>query len=298
MAAKTDVALVVKTPFGDARLPNASLADLGAESAKGVNVTVEKAENGLKVTVTVGGKTVETLDGGVTAVTDASVNGSVAYQVTADGEKLIKLSYVEDGKLYANLPGSGEIVVKDNTKTFRDVEDNWAKPAIDFAASRELFNGVNELDFAPNQAMTRAMLVTVLYRLEGAKSGAASKFADVPADSWYTEAVAWANAEGIVSGKSETLFAPNDDITREQLAAILYRYATKLCGMSELTEDNGLLDDFSDMSAVSDFAVAGMEWCVAEGVIGGRGDNTLAPGGFASRAEVATMLMRFVKAII
>ena len=68
--------------------------------------------------------------------------------------------------------------------------------------------------------------------------------------------------------------------------------------MSELTEDNGLLDDFSDMSAVSDFAVAGMEWCVAEGVIGGRGDNTLAPGGFASRAEVATMLMRFVKAII
>ncbi len=298
MAAKTDVALVVKTPFGDARLPNASLADLGAESAKGVNVTVEKAENGLKVTVTVGGKTVETLDGGVTAVTDASVNGSVAYQVTADGEKLIKLSYVEDGKLYANLPGSGEIVVKDNTKTFRDVEDNWAKPAIDFAASRELFNGVNELDFAPNQAMTRAMLVTVLYRLEGAKSGAVSKFADVPADSWYTEAVAWANAEGIVSGKSATLFAPNDDITREQLATILYRYATKLCGMSELTEDNGMLDDFSDMSAVSDFAVAGMEWCVAEGVIGGRGDNTLAPGGFASRAEVATMLMRFVKAII
>lgn len=298
MAAKTDVALVVKTPFGDARLPNASLADLGAESAKGVNVTVEKAENGLKVTVTVGGKTVESLDGGVTAVTDAGVNGSVAYQVTADGEKLIKLSYVEDGKLYANLPGSGEIVVKDNTKTFRDTADSWAKDAIDFAASRELFNGVNALDFAPNQAMTRAMLVTVLYRLEGAKSGAVSKFADVPADSWYTEAVAWANAEGIVSGKSETLFAPNDDITREQLATILYRYATKLCGMSELTEDNGLLDDFSDMSAVSDFAVAGMEWCVAEGVIGGRGDNTLAPGGFASRAEVATMLMRFVKAII
>ena len=194
------------------------------------------------------------VSGGVTAIVDANGSGSVAY-LTQDGkETLLKKSYVEAGMLHVSLPGSGEIVLKDNTKTFRDVDGSWAKSAIDFATSRELFNGVNELDFAPNQEMTRSMLVTVLYRLEGVKSNAANKFADVPADSWYTEAVAWANAEGIVSGKSETHFGPDDDITREQLATILYRYATKLCGMSEVSKD--------------------------------------------SKAEVATMLMRFVKAII
>lgn len=299
MSAKTDAALTVETPAGDVKLPSASLADLGSNSGRTVAVLVSKTDNGVKLTIGVGNKIQDKLAGGVTAVVEAAGSGSVAYLIAADGsEKLLKKSYVEGGHLHANLPGSGTIVLKDNAKSFRDVEDNWAKSAIDFAASRELFNGVNELDFAPNQAMTRSMLVTVLYRLEGAAATEKSKFADVPADSWYAEAVAWANAQGIVSGKSATHFGPNDDITREQLATILYRYATKLCGMEPVGKDSKALEKFSDQITVSDFAVDGMKWCVEQGIIGGRGDGTLAPGGFASRAEVATMLMRFVKAII
>lgn len=299
MSAKTDAALTVETPAGDVKLPSASLADLGSNSGRTVAVLVSKTDNGVKLTIGVGNKIQDKLAGGVTAVVEAAGSGSVAYLIAADGsEKLLKKSYVEGGHLHANLPGSGTIVLKDNAKSFRDVEDNWAKSAIDFAASRELFNGVNELDFAPNQAMTRSMLVTVLYRLEGAVATEKSKFADVPADSWYAEAVAWANTQGIVSGKSATHFGPNDDITREQLATILYRYATKLCGMEPVGKDSKALEKFSDQITVSDFAVDGMKWCVEQGIIGGRGDGTLAPGGFASRAEVATMLMRFVKAII
>ena len=298
MASRTDAALNVQTDLGDVRLSAAAVADLGSNSGKDIAVILSKTEGGVKVTVGAGNQILNKVSGGVTAIVDANGSGSVAY-LTQDGkETLLKKSYVEAGMLHVSLPGSGEIVLKDNTKTFRDVENNWAKSAIDFATSRELFNGVNELDFAPNQEMTRSMLVTVLYRLEGVKSGAANKFADVPADSWYTEAVAWANAEGIVSGKSETHFGPDDDITREQLATILYRYATKLCGMSEVSEDSKALEKFSDQATVSGFAADGMKWCVEQGIIGGRGDGTLAPGGFASRAEVATMLMRFVKAII
>ena len=296
MSGKTDAALVLQTPVGDARLPHAAVAGLG--SGKDISVTVARTNDGMKVTVTAGDKTLDEVPGGVTVVAGADGNGTVAYLRTADGEKLLKKSYVDGGKIYANLPGSGEIVLKDNGKTFRDIDDSWAKSAIDFAASRELFNGVNGLDFAPNQEMTRSMLVTVLYRLEGAKSSAANKFADVPADSWYTEAVVWANNQGIVSGKSETHFGPDDDITREQLATILYRYATKLCGMSEVSKNSKALEKFSDQATVSGFAADGMAWCVEQGIISGRGDGTLAPGGFASRAEVATMLMRFIKAIV
>lgn len=102
----------------------------------------------------------------------------------------------------------------------------------------------------------------------------------------------------MVSGKSATHFGPDDDITREQLATILYRYAVKLCGMDEVSKDSKALEKFSDQATVSGFAADGMKWAVEQGIIGGRGDGTLAPGGFASRAEVATMLMRFVKTII
>ena len=298
MSGKTDAALALQAPMGSMRLPHAAVAGLGSSDGKDISFTIARTNDGMKVTVTADDKTLDAVFGGVTVVANADGNGTVAYLRTADGEKLLKKSYVDGGKLYANLPGSGEIILKDNAKTFRDVENNWAKSAIDFAASRELFNGVNELDFAPNQEMTRSMLVTVLYRLEGSKGNAVNSFTDVPADSWYTEAVAWANAEGIVSGKSATHFGPNDDITREQLATILYRYATKLCGMSEVSEDSKALEKFSDKTVVSGFAEDGMAWAVEQGIISGRGDGTLAPGGFASRAEVATMLMRFVKAIV
>ena len=298
MADRTDAALNVQTDLGDVRLSAAAVADLGGNSGKNISVILSKTDSGVKVTVAAGNQILNKVDRGVTAIVDANGSGSVAVLMQDGKETILKKSYVEAGMLHANLPGSGEIVLKDNSKTFRDVENNWAKSAIDFATSRELFNGVNELDFAPNQAMTRSMLVTVLYRLEGTKSNAVNKFADIPAESWYTEAVAWANAEGIVSGKSATHFGPNDDITREQLATILYRYATKLCGMSEVSEDSKALEKFSDKTVVSGFAEDGMAWAVEQGIISGRGDGTLAPGGFASRAEVATMLMRFVKAII
>ena len=244
-------------------------------------------------------KVLDQVAGGITVETGAETSGCVAYLVAADGsETIIQKSYVENGKLYAKLPGSAEIVIRDNTKTFRDTGGSWARDAIDFAASRELFRGVNETDFAPEQTMTRAMLVTVLHRMEGKKTVGENKFTDVPADAWYAGAVAWANANGVVNGTSETGFSPNANVSREQMATILYRYATKLCGEKEVRGDSKVLEKFSDRAALSGFAADGMAWCVEQGIINGRGDGILAPAGYASRAEVAAMLQRFVKVII
>ena len=141
--------------------------------------------------------------------------------------------------------------------------------------------------------MNRAMLVTVLWRLDGKPAAEqAAAFADVEKGSYYADAVAWANANGIVKGYSETQFAPNDKVTREQLAAILYRYAQfKGYDVSKAADLSG----YKDFSQISAYAVDNMKWAAGAGIVNGRTADTLAPQGESTRAEVATMLMRFVQ---
>ncbi len=180
------------------------------------------------------------------------------------------------------------------SKKFTDVDTSaWYHESIDYALEQELFNGTSETTFEPNTPMNRGMLVTVLWRLEGKPaSKESSKFADVKADAYYAEAVAWANENGIVNGYDETRFAPEDKITREQMATIFSRYAKqKGYDVSKAAD----LSAYTDAGEISDYALDGMKWANAEGLITGRTETTLAPKGNSTRAEVATIIKRFME---
>lgn len=174
-------------------------------------------------------------------------------------------------------------------------QSQWYHEAVDFAIENGLFVGTSDTTFEPNTAMSRAMLVTVLWRLEGNPAvSAAGSFADVAGNAWYANAVAWASANKIVSGYGNGLFGPNDNITREQMAAVLRGYA-EFKGYDVAAADN--LTAFSDAGDVSAWALTSMKWAVAEKLIGGMTATTLAPRGNATRAQVATILMRFIEGV-
>ena len=181
---------------------------------------------------------------------------------------------------------------------FNDVSTSaWYYDAVNYAVSMGLMNGVGNNNFAPDSPMTRAMLVTVLWRYEGSPTEGRNIFSDVPGGQWYTDAVAWAAANSIVGGVGNGKFNPNGNITREQLATILYRYAEKK-GFDTSKRDN--LSLFSDKDKVSNYAKDAIRWAVAEGLISGNvinGKTLLDPQGNATRAQVATILMRFIQNI-
>lgn len=178
---------------------------------------------------------------------------------------------------------------------FTDIANHWGKDAICFVTERNLFAGTTATTFGPNVNMTRGMLVTVLYRLEGTPDvEEASPFTDVKADEYFADPIAWAAANGIVAGKDETTFAPYENVTREQMAAILMRYAAYKKYDVTATND---LTAFVDASSISEYALPAMQWAVGAGIISGRSTTVLAPSGHATRAEVASLLARFVELI-
>ena len=154
-------------------------------------------------------------------------------------------------------------------------------------------NGVGNDRFAPNDSTNRAMIVTMLWRMEGSPAAEGTvSFKDVPGGQWYTGAVNWAEANKIVTGYSADAFGPMDSVTREQLAAILYRYAQYKDLDVSVGEDTNILS-YDDAFSVSSWAMSAMQWAVGSGILNGRTESTLVPGGNATRAEVATMLMRY-----
>ncbi len=176
---------------------------------------------------------------------------------------------------------------------FGDVSGHWAKNAIQYVYENGLFSGISDNEFGPNISMNRAMLVTVLYRLDSQPSVSMnSKFSDVDPAQWYGKAVAWASANGIVSGYSADKFAPTDLVTREQMAAILNRYA-KYKGLDVSASND--LSAYTDKNSVSDWALSAMQWANANKLINGRTETTLAPHGNATRAEVAQILMTYAQ---
>jgi len=182
------------------------------------------------------------------------------------------------------------------TNPFSDVkEGDWFYDSVAFVVQEGLFSGTSATTFSPNEPMTRAMLVTVLYRLEGepAVTGANS-FSDVGSGQWYTDAVIWANANSIVTGYGDGLFGTNDPITREQMAAMLLRYADYKKYNTSKTND---LAAFTDADSIASYALGAMKWANAEGLIIGRTATTLTPTGTATRAEVAVILTRFMEKI-
>jgi hypothetical protein len=178
------------------------------------------------------------------------------------------------------------------TPQFSDTAGHWAGEAIAFVVSKGLFNGVSSTEFAPDAQMTRAMFATVLFRYaDGAANGTAS-FGDVPAGKWYTDGVLWAAENGIASGVGGGNFNPDGNITREQLAVMLYNYA-KQSGLD--ISGSADLEEFGDKAALSAWAEEAVKWAAASGLINGKPGNLLDPKGFATRAEVATILQRFIE---
>ena len=181
---------------------------------------------------------------------------------------------------------------------FSDVKtSDWFHDAVEFVVEAGLFRGVSENSFAPNTTMTRAMLVTALYRLEGeSEVSGNSEFNDVSdLAAYYYDAVLWASQSGIVTGYSDSEFGANDNVTREQMVTILYRYAIDK-GYDVSVSD--ALSSFTDAESVSPWALDAMKWAVAVGLINGTTETTISPAGNATRAQVATILQRFVENVV
>ena len=185
---------------------------------------------------------------------------------------------------------------KDDTcpmSAFTDVNMNaWYHDGVHWALDEGIMVGTSDTTFSPNTATTRAMLVTMLWRMEGEPEPASTEtdFTDVEAGSWYEKAVLWAAETGITAGTSDTTFSPNAELTREQLATFLRRYAAyKGLDVSASADLSG----YTDAGSISNFAQAPIRWAVAVGIINGTSDTTLSPRKSATRAEVATMLMRY-----
>lgn len=272
---------------------------ISAETEEGYTVDIKRLLNGISVDVkNAEGEKADAVPGGIKVAIDGVPSGQVLAMIDAKSGKLtgyVAKSYIEGSTVYAILPGSCIVKVVDNYKYFDDVYNGlWFKSAVDFVSSHELFNGTGGGMFSPSAPMTRAMLVTVLHRLEGLPAaGGINSFTDVKDGRWYTDAIIWANENKIVKGYGKGLFGTNDNVTREQMAVILYRYA-QTQGVEGKTTS---LEGFTDAESVSSWAVEAMQWAVGSGIITGKSGG-IVPKGNASRAEVATMLMRLVKLMV
>ncbi|OUN82867.1 hypothetical protein B5G06_08915 [Flavonifractor sp. An52] len=252
-------------------------------AAKGETVTITvKPANGYELDIL----TVTDASGKAVATTDL---GNGRYSFTMPGSKVtVEAGFkpVEEEPTPVELP-------------FTDVaESAWYYDAVAYAYANGLMDGTGASSFAPGMTTNRAMLATLLYRLEKepAVSGAVS-FQDVAAGQWYTDAVAWAASEGIVNGVGDgSAFAPNDTITREQMAVMLYRYA-QYKGY-DVSQGGMAAQEYSDYGQVASWAQQAMQWAVSAGLITGTSDTTLSPQGSASRAEIATILMRFCENVV
>lgn len=192
-------------------------------------------------------------------------------------------------RLYAGWEREAE---NPDSLPFTDVSTtDWYYNSVRYVYNNGLMNGVTDTTFAPNAATSRAMVVTILWRMEGSPVvNYQMQFADVPQGQWYTEAIRWAASMGIVTGYSETKFGVNDSITREQMATILYRYVN-FKGY-DISADSDVAY-FKDFVKISTWAYDAMKWAVGNNLIQSVGDNTLYPQGTATQAQTATILMRF-----
>ena len=274
----------------------------GGGSVTTYAVNVEDTDNG---TVTV---SVKSASKGSTVT--LTVKPDEGYQldkltVTDKDGKEISVTEKEDGKYTFTMPASEVSVSAAFTKSeekpeqiagFTDVlTTDWFADAVQYAVDNGMMNGTSETTFRPNGTTTRGMIVTILYRLEkepAVDNGAG--FADVAADQYYADAVAWASANDIVTGYSEEKFGPDDSITREQFAAILYRYAQYKKIDVTATAD---LSGYADAAQISAYAETAMKWANGEGLITGVTDTMLKPAGNATRAQAATILMRFCEEV-
>ena len=226
--------------------------------------------------------------------------GTVAVLVNADGtEEIIRASTMGENGVVLTLDGGATVKIVDNTKEFSDVPaGEWYADAVTWAASREVMNGTDEGTFVPNADTSRGMAAQILYNLDNAIQNGADVFSDVISGDWFYDSVAWANEEGVITGFEDGTFRPDENTSREQLAAMLYRYARR---KGYALDTDVSLGRFADARSVSDWAETSMRWAVGAGVIVGDRDGSeslLNPQGDASRAQIATMMKRFCEKVV
>jgi len=254
------------------------------------------------ITTSAGGKAVLNADGktiNITAdegyeVADVTVNsksvGAVSQYVLSDSEK--------NATIHVTFAKTVESQLNDTTSVdgFIDVVNHWALDAIKYVTEEGLFYGTTESTFSPNAVMTRGMFVSVLGRFAKVSGNGVSDFTDVNEDEYYAPYVAWAAEKGIVSGTSANTFAPNAPITREQAMTILYKYADFIG--SDVSNIEGMaINEFSDVNNISAWAKTAVRYGLNASVIRGRTDGSFDPQGTATRAEIATMLQKFIEHI-
>ena len=201
--------------------------------------------------------------------------GTVAMISRDGGVAILKTSYVEQGSLIAKVSSGDQIVVVDNSQSFRDVAYTaWEYDAVAFVSSHGLFQGTGENSFSPKATTSRAMVMTVLARLAGYDTEGGA--------TWYEKGMAWSVANGVSDGSN-----PNGAVSREQFATMLYRYV----GSPAVS---GSLTGFADVNEISDYAESAMLWAVQNGIMSGKGNGILDPQGSATRAELSQMLMNFI----
>lgn len=205
----------------------------------------------------------------------------------------VGLAYEEDSLYPTYMKGSVVVKAKVPQKNYDDVsEQDWYYDATKYVSENNIMTGLTETMFGPEITLKRSEFATILYRLNGEPEiSYSSKFPDVAEGQWYTNGVLWANSIGVVGGYGSGLFGTDDNITREQMALMMYRYAEyKGYNVSETAE----ISSFADADAVSSYAKTAFEWAVGSKIINGKADNTLAPQGQATRAECATIMMKFM----
>ncbi len=264
-----------------------TVTDTKPDGTKTVTTTTPAGETTIDVTLGHGAESVQ-----VAVPVDNASSGLVAVIVKPDGtEEIIRDSVVVDDEVIFDLDENAKVKVVNNTKSFVDVPGHWAESDVNFVTARDLFNGVSDTHFAPNATMTRSMMATVLYRLDGeTKADKSVDFSDVTTGDWFAAAVDWASEAGVINGYTDGSFGPNRSITREELVVMIYRYA----GSPEVDAAMGMAG-FNDVDQISTWAEAAMRWAVQNGIIQGKGNGTLDPQGNASRAEVSAVLQRYVK---
>ena len=250
------------------------------KAAAGDTVTLTAAGEGTLTVTDANGKTVALTDLGSGKYTFKmpSAKVSVGFKTTADQP-------CDGGKDCPSAP-------------FTDVDTaKWYHLSVDYVLTHKMMNGVSSRAFAPNANLTRGMLVQILYNLEGKPKGTAANFSDVQADAWYAEAVGWAASNKVVTGYADGTFRPNAAVTREQAAAILYRYA-KSKGIDVSVGENTNILSYVDVQQASEYAIPALQWAVGAGVLNGKNGGRLAPTGTATRAEIAAIMQRWCENII
>lgn len=276
------------------------------ENADGSTKTEESKKDGTKVTTETnsdGETTAEVVAKGETEVVIPAPDAEEVYEVVVTDENgnetVITDFKVIDGGVAVTVDGNAYVSIsKGSKKEFVDVHhvDHWSEESVDYVYIRGLMKGTSESHFSPDATLTRAMLVTILYRLEGEPEvWGGLPFEDVEEGSYYEFAVAWAKANGIVNGTSVTTFEPNVSITREQIAAIMHRYADFKGHDVQVGENTNILS-YDDVHHVSEYAIGAMQYAVGSGLIKGKTESTLNPLDNATRAEAAAILERFIKA--